>query len=110
MDVLRQVRRSYDRWPYPQTNSRRPRWLIAPMKWINALWRSARPAPGRILVAGCGTGMEAWALARKFPGAEITGVDFSARSIAVAREWRRRAAPTQRIRFRVGDLAGPSFA
>ena len=80
------------------------------MNWINALWRPVRPAPRRILVAGCGTGMEARALAHKFPGAEITGVDFSPRSISAAREWQRRAAPARRIRFCVGDLAGRSFA
>jgi S-adenosylmethionine-diacylgycerolhomoserine-N-methlytransferase len=48
------------------------------------------PAPTRILEIGCGTGRNLLSLARRFPQAEITGVDLSAAMLAVAA---RKAAP-----------------
>jgi S-adenosylmethionine-diacylgycerolhomoserine-N-methlytransferase len=48
------------------------------------------PAPTRILEIGCGTGRNLLSLARRFPKAEITGVDLSAAMLAVAA---RKSAP-----------------
>ena len=48
------------------------------------------PAPKRILEIGCGTGRNVVSLARRFPQAEITGVDLSEAMLAVAA---RKAAP-----------------
>ena len=48
------------------------------------------PAPTRILEIGCGTGRNVVSLARRFPQAEITGVDLSEAMLAVAA---RKAAP-----------------
>lgn len=71
----------YERHPYPSN---------AVLDWSpHALSQAGlalgRPLPnnGRILIAGCGT-TEAvrWALAA--PSAEVTGIDFSARSLAMA--------------------------
>jgi SAM-dependent methyltransferase len=79
------------------------------MEWINAVWRPTRRAPRRILVAGCGTGVEAFALRRRFRDAEIVAVDFSPRSIAAARDLQRRNPGGRRIRFLVADLTGKQF-
>ena len=46
----------------------------------------AQPSPGRILEVGCGTGRNLVALARRFPGAHITGLDLSAAMLAVSRK------------------------
>jgi SAM-dependent methyltransferase len=113
MDVAGQIRQIYEARPYPRLKQgkRRPRkWQMAPMEWITAVWQPTEPKPGRILVAGCGTGAEAFALRRKFPQAEITAVDFSPRSIGVARAQQRRERPARKIQFIVGDLAARSLA
>jgi SAM-dependent methyltransferase len=74
---------------------------------MKALWTAGAEAstPRRILVAGCGSGSEAFAMRRTFPEAEIVGVDFSPRSIAVARELQKRKRTTSGIRFVHGDIA-----
>ena len=113
MDVAGQIRQIYEKLPYPRVEGRSrrtPRWQLAPMDWITTMWQPAKPAPGRILVAGCGTGVEAFALRRKFPNADITAVDFSRHSIDLALAAQKRAGPARRIRFLVGDLAGRHFA
>ena len=113
MDVSRQVRQIYEERPYPDTKRNlveRPRWRLAPMKWIQALWQPSQPNPKRILVAGCGTGNEAFAFARRFPEAKIVAVDFCSRSIALAADCQKRATGSRNIRFVVGDLTNPQLA
>ena len=105
-DVARQVRASYEQLPYPAVTRaalRRPRWQLPPPDWIGAV---AQPehTPRRILIAGCGTGLEAFAFHRRFPKAEIVGVDFAARSIRLARNLQQRAAPRGDLRFLRADL------
>lgn len=112
MGVAEQVRRIYERRPYPSVKNGgcgRLRWRLPPMEWINAVWEPSQPSPARILVAGCGTGDEAFALARRFPRSEIVAVDFSRTSVAIARKLQRRISRTRSIRFVVADLAGRSF-
>ena len=62
---------------------------MAPAVWLNALWRpeSARFAPRRVLVAGCGTGREAFAIQHRAPEAEVVAVDLSPRAIAIAKDY-----------------------
>jgi SAM-dependent methyltransferase len=108
------VRRIYEQRPYPaadETALTDRSWRLAPMEWIDALWKPGRSvaAPGRILVAGCGSGREAFQLSRRFPQARIVAVDFSPRSIAIARKLRRSAPEMRNIRFAVADLAGRGF-
>jgi len=74
------------------------------MEWIDAMWHAESDDPQRILVAGCGTGNETFAFRRRFPRAEITGVDFSARSIKVAQKLRRHVPRAENIRFLRADL------
>lgn len=59
---------------------------------------ASRPEPARILEIGCGTGRNLDLLARRFPGAEITGVDISAAMLERARI--RTAACGSRVRLR----------
>jgi SAM-dependent methyltransferase len=82
------------------------KWRRVPIEWINALRKTGSPhaAPARILVAGCGTGREAFQMQRRFPEAEIVAVDFSPRSISIARALQQGAAKMRRIRFLVDDL------
>ncbi|MEP6604240.1 MAG: methyltransferase, partial [Spartobacteria bacterium] len=107
MNVATRVRRDYDAFPYPRVGRSRKAhavWQIVPMEWIEALGHAAWRTPKRILVAGCGTGREAFALRRLFPNAEIFGIDFSKRSIAIACNLQRALPKTQQIRFLCADL------
>lgn len=113
MNVAVKVRGIYEKHPYPPIGrSAAPRaiWRLAPMKWIDAVWQPTGAFPQRILVAGCGTGNEAFAWRRQFPRADIVAVDFSPQSVAIARHLQRRAPRPQRIRFLVGDLTAKRFA
>ncbi|HVS31468.1 MAG TPA: class I SAM-dependent methyltransferase [Thermoanaerobaculia bacterium] len=107
MSVGSRVRRIYDRRPYPPPSLRgqaAPPALPA-MEWVAAVSETAAgKVPARILVAGCGVGTEAFALARTFPSAQVLGVDFSARSIALARRLGRKTAGGEDVRFEVADL------
>src|SRR5437867_2361310 len=112
MGVAEQMREIYERRPYPTVGSGvsgRLRWQLPPMEWINAVWEPPQPFPARILIAGCGTGHEAFALGRRFPRSEIVAIDFSRKSIAIAKNLQRRMSGTRQIRFVVADLAGRSF-
>ncbi|MEI8386652.1 MAG: class I SAM-dependent methyltransferase [Verrucomicrobiota bacterium] len=91
-------------------STRGVRWCLAPMEWIAAVWQPARPSPSRILVAGCGTGAEAFSLSRRFPHSKIVAADFSPRSVAVATDLQRRMPAMKNIHFMVGDLTMRKFA
>lgn len=110
-----QVRRVYEEYPYPEVADRGlpdTGWRLPPLEWIDALWKPGfeGSAPKRILIAGCGTGREAFQMRRRFPEATIIAIDFSPRSIAIARRLQRRERAMRRIRFIVGDLASRSFS
>src|ERR1700746_4056500 len=49
------------------------RWELPPLPWIKTIWQRRQPA-NRILIAGCGTGSEAFALRNRFPDAEIVAI------------------------------------
>jgi SAM-dependent methyltransferase len=68
-----------------------------------------QPSPKRILVAGCGTGAEAFALQKHFPEAEVVGVDFSPRSILQAKAFQKRVLRGSPIRLLLGDLTDQRF-
>src|SRR5882757_5387694 len=111
----REVRRLYEKRPYPETGEGAltdPKWRLAPKEWLTALWKPGQkePAAKRILVAGCGTGREAFAMRRKWPKAEIVAIDFSPRSIAVARKLQKGAPEMRSIRFLVANLLSRSLA
>ncbi len=113
--VRSKIRRSYDDRPYPAADESvltNPGCKIAPLEWIDALSRPGRESvqPRRILVAGCGTGSEAFSLRRRVPSAGIVAVDFSPRSISIALRLAQRAPEMRGIRFVVADLASPRLA
>jgi SAM-dependent methyltransferase len=67
------------------------------------------PPPRRALDLGTGTGDGAFAVARRFPEAEVVGVDLGGSMIEEAR---RTTGPelADRVRFEVGDAAALPFA
>ena len=113
MTSAEKIKRNYERLPYPGTN---PDVVdgkggsLPPLRWMQALGRPGQPRPERVLVAGCGTGAEAFVVRRQLPRAEIVAVDFSPRSIAVARRLQRSAKWPQPIDFQVADLTSPDLA
>ena len=112
VNVGERVRRIYEKRPYPRVGGENPlraRLRLAPIDWIRAVWQPAPELPRRILVAGCGTGAEAFTLARHFPDADIVGVDFSPGSIGVARAVQKRDSRARQIRFVSGDLTSSRF-
>ncbi|MEP6810315.1 MAG: class I SAM-dependent methyltransferase [Chthoniobacterales bacterium] len=105
-DVAQKVRAAYELRPYPaisRATLRRPPWRLPPWEWIQSVAPGPQP-PRRILVAGCGTGLEAFALRRAFPEAEIIAVDFAAHSIRIAHRLQRRLPRLRKIRFLRADL------
>lgn len=110
MNVARSVRQIYEKRPYPAVDKLRklPRaWRIAPLEWIDAVCPD-HAETRRILVAGCGTGNEAFALRRVFPDVEIVAVDFSPRSIAIAKN-RQAGLKGRKIKFLSADLTSARF-
>lgn len=106
-DVAETVRAVYEERPYPRVTRadlRRPPWRLPAVDWIKAVAQPGPSWPQRILVAGCGTGLEAFALRRRFPDAEIVGIDFAQRSIREARRLQKRSAAWRDIRFLRADL------
>lgn len=108
------VRALYQETPYPVPNeywkaSGAP---LPPLAWINAVARPGNPVAGRgsrILVAGCGTGAEAFRYAAACPEATVVGVDFSDRSIAIALEVAEKEK-IENVSFAVADLSKRDLA
>jgi SAM-dependent methyltransferase len=106
MNIARAVRQIYEKRPYPTLRSlaeANRRWKLPPLPWIKTIWQRRQPAK-RILIAGCGTGSEAFALRHLFPDAEIVAIDFSPRSIRAAKDSQRKNRRLRSIRFDVCDL------
>lgn len=82
---------------------------------FDRLWRrrvsvmASRRSPKTVLDIATGTGDLAVSLARKIPGARITGVDISEGMIAVGREKIARKGLPYRISLEVGDAERLSF-
>jgi SAM-dependent methyltransferase len=111
MTIAQEIRRVYERRPYPFGNAKALKgnsWDVY-LEWINAIGRGKAGTAGfdRVLFAGCGDGNEAFSLRRRLPRAEIVAIDFSTRSIAVAQRLQRRSKLGRSIRFLVADLTDP---
>lgn len=109
--VERRVREHYAEHPYPDVSGRvrGARWNLPPLAWIADVWPRVAPARRpRILVAGCGTGGEAFTFQDRFPNSEIIAVDFCPSSIKAARRQQEKI-PQSGIRFAVADLTGRRF-
>jgi SAM-dependent methyltransferase len=75
---------------------------------LEAALDSLSQPPARALDVGTGTGKAAFVIARRFPDAEVTGVDISARMLDEAR----RLTPPElagRVRFEVADGSSLPF-
>jgi ubiquinone/menaquinone biosynthesis C-methylase UbiE len=70
---------------------------------------AVEPAPARALDLGTGTGEGAFAIARRFPAAEIVGVDLADGMLAEARR-KTPAELAERVRFENGDASALPFA
>jgi ubiquinone/menaquinone biosynthesis C-methylase UbiE len=66
------------------------------------------PAPTKALDLGTGTGQGAFAIARRFPGTEVVGVDLADAMLAEAKR-NTPAELAQRVRFENGDAASLPF-
>jgi SAM-dependent methyltransferase len=113
MKVSDQIRRIYEMRPFPFGDEKalKSQPLRVPGEWINAIWNvdGRNSNPERILVAGCGDGTEAFMISRRFPEAEIVAVDFSPRSIAIAKRLQKGARRWRNLRFLTADLAKPQL-
>lgn len=103
----------YEKRPYPAEDERvlsDRNWKLAPLGWWNGTGRLAEGELGklRILVAGCGTGNEAFNFARVSKEFEVVGVDFSQRSIEIAERWRY-ASALDNVSFVQADLSSQSL-
>jgi SAM-dependent methyltransferase len=106
------IKQGYERFPYPGNGLAaliKRGGSMPALKWMLGSGRPGRAKPRRVLVAGCGTGVEAFILRRQLPQAEIVAVDFSPRSIAVARKLERAAKVGAAITFAVADLTDPQL-
>ena len=109
--VEQKVKEAYDQLPYPGIDNL----SVDPAvdwSWVNVNWLCSLmpgffegdPPFKRILVAGCGTGNEAFQMHNRFPNAEITAVDYSEESIRIAQEHQNTNLKYSGIRFEVGNL------
>ena len=64
---------------------------------------AAAPAQGSVLEVGCGTGRNLVALARRYPGARLYGLDVSAAMLDTARTAIARRGLTARVRISLAD-------
>jgi SAM-dependent methyltransferase len=98
------VRRQFDRLA-PRWDAMRSDDAFAPLE--QALDAIPEP-PARVLDLGTGTGLAAFVLARRFPQAEVIGVDVAERMVETAR----RNTPPElagRVQFQQADAAELSF-
>ena len=106
--VSQAVRVQYEENPYP-------RWLsfdrmppVAASQWLEVEVPGLQtptefPLPLRLLVAGCGTGVETLGLATQIVGVRVTAVDLSLSSLAYAQRMANELGVTN-VEFRQADI------
>jgi demethylmenaquinone methyltransferase / 2-methoxy-6-polyprenyl-1,4-benzoquinol methylase len=77
--------------------------------WELERFRSGRPVE-RVLDIGCGTGELTRLVARRYPEARVTGMDFTAAMVEVARQRTNGAGAALRIRYGRGTAMRLPFA
>jgi 2-polyprenyl-3-methyl-5-hydroxy-6-metoxy-1,4-benzoquinol methylase len=106
--VSQAVRAQYEENPYPRWLSfdRMPpvaasQWLEVEVPGLQTL--NEFPLPLRLLVAGCGTGVETLGLATQIVGVRVTAVDLSLSSLAYAQRMANELGITN-VEFRQADI------
>ena len=95
-ELQQKIKDNYDQLPYPGLNDEKPltdMWSLVNVDWIVSLlpFKSDNACPfKRVLIAGCGTGNEAFEMFNRFPGIEITAVDYSEPAIRIARAYQKK--------------------
>src|SRR5215831_15165068 len=103
-----QARAAYDLWHKQRAGEESPRGEIA-YPWHQNVARLLPDLNGaRVLEIGCGRGDFALWLARKYPLAAITGIDFSNGAIAVALA--KLSSHNLNVQFLVDDAENLSFS
>jgi 2-polyprenyl-3-methyl-5-hydroxy-6-metoxy-1,4-benzoquinol methylase len=100
------VAEQYEGWPFPpwtRVTLRDPQRLPDVIRDFDADAAAAMPMQANVLIAGCGTGREAAAMARSYPDIRITAIDLSEASLDQARG-RCRELGITRVRFLKLDL------
>ena len=62
-------------------------------------------SPSRVVDLGCGGGRNAGELLRRYPGAQVTAIDYSEVSVEKAREYNRQAIGAGRCTVEQGDVS-----
>ena len=65
--------------------------------------------PSKILEVGCGGGRNAGELAKKYPSAKVTAIDYSEVSVAKATEYNKEMISVGRISVKKGDVSNLSL-
>lgn len=103
------VRAQYESNPYPRWQRAQSSFAAGTIaEIVRELFPHVDPAvlpqgPARILVAGCGTGQNAIATARRFRGSSVLAIDLSLASLAYARR-KTLELGVRNIEYRQGDL------
>ena len=82
------VAAQYEGWPYPawtRITRPQPRLFRETVGEMDPALAEGLPDAVDILVAGCGTGRQAAAVAARYPAAKVTAIDISEASLAYAR-------------------------
>jgi len=86
--VTRAVTTQYEGWPYPawtRVRREKPTRLPDIIRKMDPVLADLLPVAANILVAGCGTGRQAAAVALRCPDAAVTAIDVSAASLDYGR-------------------------
>jgi ubiquinone/menaquinone biosynthesis C-methylase UbiE len=81
-------------------------WMTSQGAWASNCAEMARrlpPGTRCIVDLGCGPGVSAFELARRFPGATVTGLDIAARMLAQARRRQAGSGVADRVAWLRGD-------
>ena len=61
--------------------------------------------PSKILELGCGGGRNAWELAKKYPSAKVTAIDYSEVSVAKSKEYNKDLIASGMMSVKQGDVS-----
>ncbi|MES1164756.1 MAG: class I SAM-dependent methyltransferase [Verrucomicrobiota bacterium] len=104
------VRDLYRRYPYPSVEATEAAGtnfaVLGALDYVrHVFWPGRRSLAGlRVLDAGCGTGITAVQIARDYPQVDVTAIDVSDTSLAIARRLAAREGVRDNLTFRVARI------